>query len=55
MLHATFVRSPFAHARIEGIDKSAAESAPGVALVMTGSELADQCTGPWVGLPDLAR
>ena len=49
MLHAAFFRSPYAHARIVGIDTAAAKKAPGVALVMTGAELAKMCTGPWVG------
>jgi aerobic carbon-monoxide dehydrogenase large subunit len=41
MLHASFVRSPYAHARITGIDKAAAESAPGVVAVYVGKDLAD--------------
>jgi len=49
MLHAAFVRSPYAHAKILGIDTAAAKAQPGVALVMTGAELARLCTGPWVG------
>ncbi|TMJ74697.1 MAG: xanthine dehydrogenase family protein molybdopterin-binding subunit [Alphaproteobacteria bacterium] len=49
MLHAAFVRSPFAHARIVSIDTSEASRQPGVALVMTGAELAKLCTAPWVG------
>ena len=49
MLHAAFLRSPFAHARILGIDTAEAKRQPGVALVMTGAELAKLCTGPWVG------
>src|SRR5262245_48031660 len=49
MLHAAFLRSPYAHARILGIEASAARRAQGVALVMTGAELAKLCTGPWVG------
>jgi carbon-monoxide dehydrogenase large subunit len=49
MLHAVFVRSPFAHARITSIDTSEARRQPGVALVMTGAELARLCTAPWVG------
>ncbi|MGE0849394.1 MAG: xanthine dehydrogenase family protein molybdopterin-binding subunit [Hyphomicrobiaceae bacterium] len=49
MLHAAFVRSPHAHARIVAIDPAAARSQPGVALVMTGTELAKLCAGPWVG------
>jgi carbon-monoxide dehydrogenase large subunit len=49
ILHAAFVRSPFAHARIRSIDLAEAKRQPGVALVMTGTELAKRCTGPWVG------
>src|SRR4029450_11014142 len=47
--HAAFVRSPHAHARILGIDSTEARRQPGVALVMTGAELAERVTGPWVG------
>ncbi len=39
MVHATFVRSPFAHARITGIDTSEAEALPGVHAVVTGEAL----------------
>lgn len=39
MLHAAFVRSPFAHARIRSVDVAAAREAEGVALVLTGEEL----------------
>ena len=49
MLHAAFLRSPFAHAKILGIRTDQARAQPGVALVMTGAELAELCTGPWVG------
>ena len=38
--HLFFVRSPIAHARITGIDTSAALEAPGVVAVFTGSDLA---------------
>ncbi len=48
-LHAAFVRSPYAHARILSVDTAAAKAADGVKLVMTGSELAEICTGPWLG------
>lgn len=51
MLHAAFVRSPFAHARIVSIDVEAARAAPGVALVAKGEDLAKLCT-PWVGTLD---
>ncbi|HUY52634.1 MAG TPA: xanthine dehydrogenase family protein molybdopterin-binding subunit [Streptosporangiaceae bacterium] len=37
----TFVRSPMAHARITGIDTSAARKAPGVIAVLTASDLDD--------------
>jgi len=40
MLHAAFVRSPLAHARIRAVDLSAASAAPGVALALSGVELA---------------
>ena len=49
MLHAAFVRSPYAHARILGIGVEAARRQPGVALVMTGKDLKRSCTGPWIG------
>jgi aerobic carbon-monoxide dehydrogenase large subunit len=39
--HVFFVRSHVAHARIGGIDVSAATSAPGVIGVFTGADLAD--------------
>ena len=35
MLHATFVRSPHAHARIVAIDTTAALAMPGVVAVFT--------------------
>lgn len=43
--HAYFVRSPHAHAKVTGIDKSAAEAAPGVVAVYDGHQL----TGDGVG------
>jgi aerobic carbon-monoxide dehydrogenase large subunit len=39
MLHAAFLRSPVAHARIRSVDLSRAAAAPGVALVMSGADL----------------
>lgn len=39
-LHACFVRSPYAHARILSIDSSEAETLPGVIGVFTGEDLA---------------
>src|SRR5215467_10147247 len=54
-LHAAFVRSYYAHAKINSIDTSAAESAPGVVAVYTGKDVAEKvgpvpCAG---ALPDL--
>jgi aerobic carbon-monoxide dehydrogenase large subunit len=46
--YACFVRSPHAHARIRGIDTSAALSAPGVLAVLTGDDV--KAAG-WGGLP----
>ena len=43
-LHAAFVRSPYAHARVEGIDAEAARAMPGVHAVLTAD-----------GLPEPAR
>jgi carbon-monoxide dehydrogenase large subunit len=45
-LHAVFVRSPHAHARIRGIDVSAARAHPGVVAVYTGRDLADGGVNP---------
>src|SRR6266849_1548004 len=39
MMHAAFVRSPHAHARIVSIDTAAARSAPGVVACLTGDDL----------------
>src|SRR5689334_21711825 len=39
MLHAAFVRSPLAHARVLSIDVSAARELPGVVAVLTGAEI----------------
>ncbi len=41
MLHAAFVRSPYAHARIRGVDVSRARQRPGVAAVYTAEDLGD--------------
>src|SRR6185437_11375181 len=49
--HAAFghvLRSPHAHARIRGIDTSAAKAAPGVLLVLTGE---DWKASGWKDLP----
>src|SRR4051812_8538970 len=49
MAHVAFVRSPYAHARIQAIDTAAAKTSPGVIAVVTGAELAKVIT-PWVGV-----
>ena len=54
-LHVAFVRSVYAHAKINGVDKTGALETPGVVAVYTGAEMADKlgqvpCAG---ALPDL--
>ena len=39
MAYAAFARSPYAHAKIKGIDVSRAASVPGVLLIWTGEDL----------------
>src|SRR3546814_4124254 len=39
-VHAYFVRSPHAHARIKRVDTAAAAKAPGVLAVFTGADMA---------------
>src|SRR3982751_5206604 len=46
--YGVFVRSPYAHARINGVDTAAALKAPGVIAIFTGADLADAKVG---GLP----
>ena len=47
MLHACFVRSPFAHARINSIDISAALALPGVHAVLTAADLNPDVKEAW--------
>jgi len=51
--YAVFVRSMYAHARIEKIDASVALAAPGVLAVFTGADIAADGLGPlpcgWLG------
>src|SRR5947208_15466938 len=49
MAHVVFVRSPHAHAKINGIDASVAKQMPGVIAVVSGNELSTVIT-PWVGV-----
>ena len=45
-LHLAILRSPYAHARITGIDLSGALAAPGVVAAYTGADLQDQWATP---------
>ena len=47
MLHACFVRSPFARARINGIDASAALALPGVRAVFTAADINPDVKEAW--------
>lgn len=49
MAHVVYLRSPYAHAKILGIDANAARRVPGVIAVVTGQELSAVIT-PWVGV-----
>jgi carbon-monoxide dehydrogenase large subunit len=55
-VHAVFVRSPHAHARVRRVDVSRARQVPGVVAAFTGKDLADGGVNPlpcgWL-LPDL--
>ncbi|MBP7615966.1 MAG: xanthine dehydrogenase family protein molybdopterin-binding subunit, partial [Steroidobacteraceae bacterium] len=43
LLHLFILRSPYAHARIRKVDVSAAAAVPGVACVLTGDDIKEQC------------
>jgi carbon-monoxide dehydrogenase large subunit len=47
MLHACFVRSPYARAAIKGIDTEAARAAPGVRVVFTAADLNPHVKEQW--------
>jgi aerobic carbon-monoxide dehydrogenase large subunit len=47
MVHACFVRSPFARARVRAIDSSAACAVPGVRAVFTGADLNVHAREQW--------
>ncbi len=49
-LHAAILRSPHAHARIEGIETGRARSLPGVAAVLTGEDIKALTTSLVVGV-----
>lgn len=54
MLHAAFVRSPMAHARVTSVDAAAARELPGVAAVLTGAELRELVQPMPIGLAGMA-
>ena len=43
LLHVSILRSPHAHARIVGIDASAARALPGIVAVLTGADVNAVC------------
>jgi carbon-monoxide dehydrogenase large subunit len=53
--HAVFVRSPFAHATVTGLDTSAAEAAPGVLAVFTAASLGDTPAPAFMEVPGITR
>src|SRR5215471_2872169 len=58
MLHAVFVRSQFAHARIRSVDVARARAMPGVVQVLTGADLlriAPPVPGAQLSLPSKWR
>jgi len=52
MAHAAFLRSPYPHARIVGIDVAAARALPGVRMVLTGVDM-QKMTGAFLGMMPL--
>src|SRR5438445_4617868 len=54
-LHASFVRSSCAHARIKAIDVEAARAMPGVRAVFAGQDIAQQIKPLRVGGSSLLR
>ena len=55
MLHMAFVRSPYAHARITGVDLSAAKEMPGVVAAFSAADFGEQGSLPcaWPVTPDI--
>ena len=49
MVHAAFLRSPYAHARIDNIDISEAEKVDGVIRILTGKDILE-LVEPFVGV-----
>jgi aerobic carbon-monoxide dehydrogenase large subunit len=52
LLHAAFVRSPFAHARLGSVETADALALPGVVAILTGDDLADVAPLPPGSLED---
>jgi len=50
-LHAAFVRSPFAHARIGGIETKLARELPGVVAIFTGADFEERIAPITSGMP----
>ena len=50
--HAVFVRSPFAHARLAGVDTSEATQAPGVLAVYTSADLGTRALPSFANVND---
>jgi carbon-monoxide dehydrogenase large subunit len=55
MLHAVFVRSPYAHARVLSVDAAAARAMPGVTAVFVGAEIGAQPLQIPAEIPGYAR
>ena len=53
-LHLVFVRSPYAHARIDALDTNAAAAAPGVLAVLSGDDYVADGLGHFLGVPQQA-
>lgn len=50
-LHAAFVRSPYPHARIRGIDSAAAQAVPGVVAIFTSADITARIPAGQAGVP----
>ena len=55
LAHVVFVRSPYAHARINAIDVNSARAAPGVLAVLTGADYRADGLRPIAHNPGLSR
>lgn len=55
LAHLSFVRSPYAHARIVSVDTSQALSMPGVLLIVSGQDLVEAGCKPLPGVAGFTR